>query len=196
MSQGSLQHPCNQETCALVRLHIDVCGWWTRVPDTSHPRMHQYFLLSSLCLGKRTRVNQWGLLRFLIALTSDFPGSSDSKQSACNAGPPGLISGLGRAPGEGNDNPLQYSCLDNSMDIGAWWPIVCGVTKGQTWLSDWHKSQAAEILFTADSPLFAHCMLAQPIPSVALKALPFFMPSFHCQCLFLWNVSKTHLHFL
>ena len=47
------------------------------------------------------------------------PGGSDGKESACNAGDPGLISGLGRFPGEGNGNPLQYSCLENSMDRGA-----------------------------------------------------------------------------
>ena len=45
---------------------------------------------------------------------------SDSKESACNAGDPGLIPELGRYPGEGNSYPLQYSCLDNSMDRGAW----------------------------------------------------------------------------
>ena len=46
------------------------------------------------------------------------------KASACNAGDPGLIPGLGRSPGEGNGNPLQYSCLENSMDGGAWWATV------------------------------------------------------------------------
>ena len=49
-----------------------------------------------------------------------FPGSSDGKESACNAGDLGLIPGSERSPGEGNDNPLQYSCLENSMDRGAW----------------------------------------------------------------------------
>ena len=49
-----------------------------------------------------------------------FPGGSDGKASACNAGDPGSIPGLGRSPGEGNGNPLQYSCLENSMDGGAW----------------------------------------------------------------------------
>ena len=48
-----------------------------------------------------------------------FPGGSESKESACNAGDLGLISGLGRSPGEGNGYPLQYSCLENSMDKGA-----------------------------------------------------------------------------
>ena len=65
-----------------------------------------------------------------------FPGGSDSKESACKAGDPGLIPGLGRSPGEGNRNPLQYSCLENSMDRGFWWVAVDGVTKSQTRLSD------------------------------------------------------------
>ena len=50
----------------------------------------------------------------------DFPGGSDGKVSAYNAGNPGSIPGLGRSPGEGNGNPLQYSCLENPMDGGAW----------------------------------------------------------------------------
>ena len=49
-----------------------------------------------------------------------FPGSSDGKDSACNVGELGLIPGLGRSPVEGNGNPLQYSCLENPMDRGAW----------------------------------------------------------------------------
>ena len=55
-----------------------------------------------------------------------FPGGSDGKESACNAGDPGLIPGLRQTPGEGNGNPLQYSCLENSMDKGAWQTIVHG----------------------------------------------------------------------
>ena len=50
----------------------------------------------------------------------DFPGGSGGKESACKAGDPGSIPGLGRSSGEGNGNPLQYSCLENSMDRGAW----------------------------------------------------------------------------
>jgi len=49
-----------------------------------------------------------------------FPGGSEGKASACNVGDPGSIPGLGRSPGEGNGNPLWYSCLENSMDGGAW----------------------------------------------------------------------------
>ena len=58
-----------------------------------------------------------------------FPGGSDGKESTCNAGDSGSISGLGRSPGEGNDNPLQYSCLEKSMDRGAWQATVHGVAK-------------------------------------------------------------------
>ena len=65
-----------------------------------------------------------------------FLGDSDSKESACNAGDPGLTLGLGRSPGEGNGNPLQYSCLENSMDREAWWATVHGVTKNQIQLSN------------------------------------------------------------
>ena len=60
------------------------------------------------------------------------PGGSDSKGSACNAGDPGSVPGLGRSPGEGHDKPLQYSCLENPMDRAAWWATVHGVTKSQT----------------------------------------------------------------
>ena len=56
--------------------------------------------------------------------------------SACNAGDLGLIPGSGRSPGEGNGNPLQYSCLENPMDKGAWWATVHGVAKSWTRLSD------------------------------------------------------------
>ena len=58
------------------------------------------------------------------------------KASACKAGNPGSIPGSGRTPGEGNGNPLQYSCLENFMDGGAWWARVHGVAKSQTQLSN------------------------------------------------------------
>ena len=66
----------------------------------------------------------------------DFPGGSDGKASIHNTGDPGSIPGSGRSPGEGNGNPLQYSCLENSMDGGAWWATVHGVAKSQRQLSD------------------------------------------------------------
>ena len=57
------------------------------------------------------------------------PGSSDGKETACNARDLGLIPGSGRSPGEGNGNPLQFSCLENSMDREAWQARVHGVAK-------------------------------------------------------------------
>ena len=65
-----------------------------------------------------------------------FPGGSEVKASACNVEDLGSIPGLGRSPGEGNGNPLQYSCLVNPMDGGAWWATVHGVAKSRTRLSD------------------------------------------------------------
>ena len=67
-----------------------------------------------------------------------FPGGSDSKESACNAGDLGLILGSGRFPGEGNDNPLQHSCLENPMDRGTWQTTVHGVPKSWIRLNDSH----------------------------------------------------------
>ena len=61
-----------------------------------------------------------------------FPGGSHGKESACNAGDLGSIPLLGSYPGEGNGNSLQYSCLENSMDLGAWKAIVCGVAESDT----------------------------------------------------------------
>ena len=69
-----------------------------------------------------------------------FPGDSDGKASARYEGDLGSIPALGRSLGEGNGNPLQYSCLENSMDGGAWWATVHGVTKSQTRLSDFSHS--------------------------------------------------------
>ena len=64
-------------------------------------------------------------------MKKDFPGGSDGKASVYNAGDPGLISGSGRSPGEGHGNSLQYSCLKNAMDRGAWRATVLGVRKSQ-----------------------------------------------------------------
>ena len=61
-----------------------------------------------------------------------FPGGSGGKESAHNVEDPGLMPGSGRSLGEVNGNPLQYSCLEYSMNRGAWWAIVHGVTKSWT----------------------------------------------------------------
>ena len=69
-------------------------------------------------------------------LLRGFPGGSDGKASVCNAGDPGSIPGSGRSRREGNGSPLQYSCLENPMDGGAWYAIVHGVAKSWTRLSN------------------------------------------------------------
>jgi len=84
----------------------------TYVISAKHSIMGSY--LEPTILSKYVR--QWG-----------FPGGSDGKEFACNAGDPGS----GRSSGEGNGNPLQYSCLENSMDREAWWAPVHGVTKSR-----------------------------------------------------------------
>ena len=76
------------------------------------------------------------LYRWLIHVDIWQKHGSDGEVSAYNAGDPGSIPGSGRSPGEGNGTPLQYSCLENTMDGGAWWAAVHGVTKNQTRLSD------------------------------------------------------------
>ena len=85
----------------------------------------------------------------------DFPGGSDSKESAYNAGDLSLIPGLGRPPGEGNGYPLQYSSLENSVDC-----IVHGVSKSQTRLSDFHFSLFSESSLTE----VAHLIYPGKIP--------------------------------
>ena len=82
----------------------------------------------------QTRLSNWTELwaRFQFI----FPDGSDDEESACNAGDPDSIPGLGRSPGEGNGNPLQYSCLKNPMDRGAWQATVQQVTKIWTGMSD------------------------------------------------------------
>ena len=86
--------------------------------------------LTSMVVDMVTVIVGWRpqLLAIWVSLQG-FPGGSEVKPSACNAGDPGSIPGLGRSPGEANGNPLQYSCLENSMDRGAWWATVHGVSK-------------------------------------------------------------------
>ena len=78
----------------------------------------------------RKVLKYWDFFFFLIdsnILTGGFPGGSDGKEFVCNAGGPGFIPGLERSPGEGNGNPFQYSCPENSVDRGAWRATVRGV---------------------------------------------------------------------
>ena len=116
----------------------------------------------------------------------DFPGGSDSKTSAFNAGGPGSIPGSGRSPGEGNGNPFQYSCLKNPMEGGTWWAAVHGVTKSQTWLSNFTftfksliQDSSLGFLFTFGqlSCFFLHtCLVHGPSPRCANNFLLRWVP--------------------
>ena len=77
-------------------------------------------------------------IRYEFLVTMGFPGVSDSKESACNVGDLGLSPGLGRSPGGGHGNPLQYFGLENSMDRGAWLATVPGIAKSRTQLRNFH----------------------------------------------------------
>ena len=83
-----------------------------------------------------SRTTFWKHQFFTMQPSLGFPGGSDGKESSCHAGNLGLIPGLRRSPGEGNGNPLQYFCLENSMDRGTWLATVHGVAKSQTRLSN------------------------------------------------------------
>ena len=74
----------------------------------------------------------------MFLMIRDFPGGLDRKKSACDMGNLGLIPELERSPGEGNGNPLQYSCLENPMEREAWQATVHGVTKNQTQLTQFN----------------------------------------------------------
>ena len=77
-----------------------------------------------------------GISLLLLKAHKGFPGGSDDKESACNAGDPSFILKSGKSPGKENGNPLQYSCLDNYMDRGACRSTVHGLAESRTPLSD------------------------------------------------------------
>ena len=116
-----------------------------------------------------------------------FPGGSEVKVSASNVGDLGSIPESGRSPGEGNGNPLQYSCLENPMDGGAWWATVHGVAELDTteWLHYHYKDQgraALPCLIPRDSKGLAWEQTSQsilsphPHPSPFIRLLQFRMP--------------------
>ena len=104
--------------------HSSVLAW--RIPGMEEPG-------GLLSMGSYRVRHDWGDLAAAAAACG-----SDGKESACNAADLDSIPGSGRSPKEGNGSPLQYSCLENPIDRGAWQGTVHGVTKSQTWLSCWH----------------------------------------------------------
>ena len=91
-------------------------------------------ILNDSCHEIRGKQNSTGKVQ--INKYKGFPDGSDGKESACNARDMGSVPGSGRSPGEENGYPLQYSCLGNSMDRGAWQATVHGLPRSHTWLSD------------------------------------------------------------
>ena len=102
-----------------------ISNWTSHISHAPQPQVAR---------GRNT--GQWSSTR--STLCQGFPGGSDGKESACNSRDLGLIPGLGRSPGEGNGYPLECSCLENSMDRGAWQVTVYGITKSPTRLSNCH----------------------------------------------------------
>ena len=100
--------------------HSSVLAW--RIPGTGEPGGLPSVGRTGLETTEATQQQQ----------QQGLPGGLDGKESAHNAGDLGLIPGLGRSPGGGHGNPLQYSCLENPMDRGAWRATVHGVTKSWT----------------------------------------------------------------
>ena len=110
--------------------HHSINRWLSEPPMAAHGQQLSWG-------GPYCSSNQW--LRGTIngrSLTVGLPRGFSGKESACNAGDVGLTLGLGRSPGEGNGNSLQFSCLGNPMDRGAWWAPVHAVAKSQARLSD------------------------------------------------------------
>ena len=97
-----------------------------RIPWTEEPGG-----LQSTGSQSRTRQSDF-TFRFHFPTNQAFLSGSEVKGSACNVGDLGSTPGLGRSPGEGNGNPLQYFCLENPMDEGAWWATVHGVAESDT----------------------------------------------------------------
>ena len=106
--------------------------------------------------GILSTLSQYHLLGFEIAQLEfrDFPGGSEVKASAWNAGDSGLVPGLGRSPGEGNGNPLQRSCLENPRDGGASWAAVYVVAQSRTRLKQLSKQASKHMLakYAQNSP--------------------------------------------
>ena len=111
----------NPLQCSCLENPRDGGAWWAAVYGVSQSRTR---------LKRLSRSSSMSHSNF-----GGFPDDSDDKESACNTGDQGSIPGWGRFPGEGNGNPLQYSCLENSMDRGVRGIIVQGVPKSQTRLS-------------------------------------------------------------
>ena len=119
------------------------------------------------------------------------------KNPPANAGDVGLIPGLGRSPGEGNGNPLQYSCLKNPMDRGAWWPTVHGVTKRQTWPSIYGLTAWSPWSESGGWSLYYLCWLCSThwCENIGIPDCPYHLLNFgiFCYAALLWHGWLTQM---
>ena len=129
---------------------------WSHGHTEGCPRVH------SPCIFVHVHNTHWG-----------FPGGSEGKESACSVGDLGLNPGSGRSPGKGNGNPLQYSCLENSVDGGAWWATVYGVAESSCSAASFIPPIVS--LCISFSPLF-HLLSSLPL-SPFLPSFLFYLPS-------------------
>ena len=143
-----------------------------------------------------------GTLQSVLPHSFLAPGSSDGKESAYNAGDLCSIPGLGRSPGEGNGNPLQYSCLENSMDRGAWWATVHWVSINiftfRCSVDQWVvPGGALSWLFPglADCGFFNYSMWTGSVwDALEVKGLCFRCPAAADRTKSLWNTVPWHSH--
>ena len=106
--------------------------------------------------------------------------SPQGQQSACNTWNPGLISVSGRSPGEGNANPLQYSCLENSMNRGAWLAIVHGVAKsGHDWVANTTTAPGAAKLLPWEQHTESQYWTNTALDCVSISTLHWFILCIH-----------------
>ena len=121
-------------------LRVSLIGW---------PEIHiqlQPLPFFKVLLRSKVQENLRRSFRDTLVFVQGFPGGSDGKESACNAEDLGSIPVWGKSPGEENERPLQYYCLENSMDRGAWWAHVHGVAKSRTRLSDCYFTFMASLV--------------------------------------------------
>ena len=121
----------NPLQCSCLENPRDRRAWWAAVYGVAQSRTR----LKRLSSSRSRSIKELGKGRGTCRQAGHFPGGLVNEESAYNSGELGLIPGLGRFSGEGNGYPLQYSCLENSMDRVAWWATVHEVTKSWTRLS-------------------------------------------------------------
>ena len=162
---------------------VPCCFIWSHITFSSQPILvrllslrlfwnnsyqgHQALVLLELTQHLHSEDSPWK--PFALGFSKGFPGGSEVKVSACSAGDLGSIPGSGRSPGEGNGNPLQYSCLENPMEGGAWWAIVHGVTELD--MTEWvhfhfHLSLSPVPTALTGFPL-PHCLFLLRLPLLA-----------------------------